>query len=176
LFQIVAVPFEDYAALPSSAHRWLMTCLARYADRSGECWPTMRQLAADARMSLSTVCRRLKEMADLNVFQRTRKGVGRYVYKLAETYRPRWPGRVSAEKRRVSGAGTPGQVEPTKQVEGARARARFADRRVSFGEIPDERAKWEPRLRSWRESRFWLPLWGPKPNEPGCFAPPSMTA
>ena len=27
------------------------------------------------------------------------------------------------------------------------------------------------RVRSWRESRFWLPLWGPKPSEPGCFAP-----
>ena len=42
---------------------------------------------------------------------------------------------------------------------------------MSFGEIPDERAKWEARLRSWRQSRFWLPLWGPKPTEPGCFAP-----
>ena len=42
---------------------------------------------------------------------------------------------------------------------------------MSFGEIPDEQARWQARLRSWRQSRFWLPLWGPKPTEPGCFAP-----
>jgi hypothetical protein len=53
-------------------------------------------------------------------------------------------------------------------------RARFAKREVSFGELPDDRAKWQARLRGWRTSRFWLPLWGPKPSEPGCFAPPSL--
>ena len=47
---------------------------------------------------------------------------------------------------------------------------------MSFGEIPDDRAKWEARLRSWRTSRFWLPLWGPKPTEPGCFAPAGVLA
>jgi hypothetical protein len=74
VFQIVAVPFDAYQALPSPQHRWLATCLARYCDRDGKCWPNMRQLAADARMSLSTVCRRLIEMAVLGVFQRERKG------------------------------------------------------------------------------------------------------
>src|SRR3954451_5943572 len=100
LFAIIAAPSEAYAALPRPEHRWLLTCLSRYADRTGACWPSMRQLAADARMSLSTVSRRLKEMADLAVFQRERKGVGRYVYQLAEAYRPRWPGR---DQRRSSG-------------------------------------------------------------------------
>ena len=47
----------------------------------------------------------------------------------------------------------------------------FVDRKVSFGEIPDDHVKWQARLRSWRTSRFWLPLWGPKPGEAGCFAP-----
>jgi hypothetical protein len=42
---------------------------------------------------------------------------------------------------------------------------------VSFGEIPDDRAKWEARLRSWRKSEFWLPLWGSKPGEAGCLVP-----
>src|SRR3954447_421941 len=115
LFAIIAVPFEAYAALPRPEHRWLLTCLSRYADQAGVCWPSMRQLAADARMSLSTVCRRLSEMADLAVFQRTRKGVGRYVYQLAEAYRPRWPGRVSGPKHSVSQAETAGQAEPIKQ-------------------------------------------------------------
>jgi len=45
---------------------------------------------------------------------------------------------------------------------------------VSFGELPDDRAKWEARLRSWRKSRFWLPLWGAKPGEPGCLAPADL--
>jgi len=171
LFQIVAVPFDAFQALPRPEHRWLATCLARYANRAGACWPTMRQLATDARMSLSTVCRRLGEMADLNVFQRTRKGVGRYVYQLAEAYRPRWPGRVSGLEQGVSQGETPEQVEPDKQTRGARARQRFAKREVSFGELADDRAKWQARLRSWRQSRFWLPLWGPKPDQPGCFVP-----
>jgi hypothetical protein len=118
----------------------------------------MRQLAADARMSLASVCRYLKSMSDLGVFQRERKGVGRYRYTLAEAYRPRWPGRVSAGKPGVSGAATQ-EANPPKQL----FKRRFAE------DLPVE--PWEQRLDSWRKSRFWLPQWGPKPNEPGCFAP-----
>jgi hypothetical protein len=180
VFQIIAVPFDAFQALPSPTHRWLLTCLSRYTDRDGKCWPTMRQLSQDARMSLSTVCRRLAEMADLNVFQRTRKGVGRYVYQVAEAYRPRWPGRagarVSGPKHGVSQGETSEQVDPAKQTKGAPARQRFAKSGISYGDLPDERSRWEPRIRSWRQSRFWLPLWGPKPDEPGCFAPAQMIA
>ena len=46
--------------------------------------------------------------------------------------------------------------------------------RFNFDELPDEHAKWQARLRSWRQSRFWLPLWGPKPTEPGCFIPVAL--
>jgi hypothetical protein len=178
VFQIIAIPFDAYQALPGPQHRWLLTCLSRYVDRDGQCWPSMRQLAADAKMSLTSVCRRLKEMANFHVFQRQRKGAGRYVYQLAEAYRPRWPGRsggrVSGLKRRVSQGETSQQVDPGKHKDGARARQRFAKPKISYGEIPDERVKWEARLRSWRQSRFWLPLWGPKPTEPACFAPPDL--
>ena len=66
------------------------------------------------------------------------------------------------------------ETESGKQTEKARARLRFAKPRVSFGELPDDRAKWEARLRSWRKSRFWLPLWGAKPGEPGCLAPADL--
>jgi hypothetical protein len=45
---------------------------------------------------------------------------------------------------------------------------------VSFSEIPDDRSKWEARLRSWRQSRFWLPLWGNKPGEVGCMVPAAL--
>ena len=155
VFQIVAVPFDAYASLPNAQHRWLLTCLARYADRDGRCWPSMRQLAADARMSLASVCRYLRSMADLGVFQRVRRGVGRYVYTLSGTYRPRWPGRVSPPERGVSEAGTQ-EAKLAKQN-------RFAQ---DFPEAP-----WEQRIESWRTSRFWLPQWGPRPNEAGCWAP-----
>jgi hypothetical protein len=118
----------------------------------------MRQLAADARMSLATVCRYLAAMAFLGVFQRERKPGGRYCYRLAEAYQPRWPRRVSAPKRGVSEAGTQ-EAKPTKQP----FKRRFAE------DLPIE--PWEQRIESWRKSRFWLPQWGPKPNETGCFAP-----
>ena len=57
--------------------------------------------------------------------------------------------------------------------QGARKR-RFAKSGISFGEIPDERSKWEARLRSWRQSRFWLPLWGARPGEAGCMVPAAL--
>ena len=173
MFQIVAVPFEDYAALPSPAHRWLVTCLARYADRQGRCWPSMRQLAVDARMSVATVCRRLAELAQRGVFQRERlPGGGRYRYTLAEPYRLRWPERVSAAQNRVPQVGTPEQARPVKHVEGER----FANRRMSFGELPDPFDRWQARVRSWVRSggQFWLADWGPRPTEPGCFVPPAL--
>jgi hypothetical protein len=159
VFQIIAIPFDAYAALPSPQHRWLLTCLARYVDREGRCWPSMRQLAADARMSLASVCRYLAAMHDLGVFQRVRRGVGRYVYTLAAAYVPRWPGRadrrVSAPQRGVSGAGT--------------QEAKLA-KQNRFVEVLSEEP-WQQRIDSWRNSRFWLPQWGPRPGDPGCWAP-----
>ncbi len=166
MFQIIAIPFDAYAALPSSEHRWLLTCLARYADCEGKCWPSMRQLAEDARLSLASVCRYLRSMADLGVFQRVRRGVGRYVYTLSETYRPRWPGRadgradrrVPALQRGVSEVGTQ-EARPAKQTR--------------FAEVLSEEP-WQQRLDSWLKSRFWLPQWGPQPGDPGCFAPTAL--
>jgi hypothetical protein len=42
---------------------------------------------------------------------------------------------------------------------------------VSFGELPDQADRWALRIRGWRRSGFWLGDWGPRPNEPGCWAP-----
>ena len=123
MFAIIAVPFDAFQALPRPEHRWLLTCFSRYVDRAGTAFPSLRQLAADARMSLASVSRRMAELARLEVFHRERKPGGRYRYVLAEAYRPRWPGRaalgVPAAERGVSRAGTQ-EVEPTKQAEGAR--------------------------------------------------------
>ena len=161
MFATLAVPFDAYRDLPEDC-RWLVQCLARYADRDGRCWPTMRQLVGDVRRSLSTVCRRLKKLAEMGVFHRERKGIGRYVYTLAEPYRLERPGRVSGSEHRVS-QGARQEALPRKQVD----KGRFALVDATLLR-PTE---WEPRLRSWAQSRFWLPTWGPKPNEPGCWAP-----
>jgi hypothetical protein len=50
LFQIAAVPFNDFDTLDvPDGPRWLLVRLARYADREGRCFPSMRTLAAGAR-------------------------------------------------------------------------------------------------------------------------------
>jgi hypothetical protein len=33
---------------------------------------------------------------------------------------------------------------------------------------------WEQRMAAWRSKKFWMPMWGPKPGEPGCAAPKNL--
>jgi DNA-binding transcriptional MocR family regulator len=165
VFQIVAVPFDSFQALPSAQHRWLLTCFSRYVDRAGKAFPSLRQLARDARMSLASVSRYMTTLADLGVFQRERKPGGRYQYTLAEAYRPRWPGRpkptVPAPQGGVSQAARQ-QAKPAKQIE----KERFAGSPI----------EWEDRLRFWQKFHglHWNPTWGPRPDEPGCFVPTAL--
>lgn len=176
MFQIVAVPFEAFQSLPSAQHRWLLVCLARYVDKAGTAFPAMRQLAQDAGISLATVSRRLADLARLGVFQRERlPGGGRYRYVLAEPYRPRWPdkadNRVSAPQKRSSHGASPDQALPGKHVGKS-----FARSGTLVSEVRDDRDQWDARVRSWQNSggRFWLPQWGPRPTEAGCFVPLSL--
>jgi hypothetical protein len=168
LFSIVAIPFDAFQTLPSPQHRWLLTCFTRYVDRAGKAFPTLRQLARDARMSLASVSRYMTAMEQLGVFQRQRKPGGRYLYTLSEAYRPRWPGRpkptVSAPQAGVPQAARR-QAKPEKHLE-----------REQFADSTDSGVPWAQRIGSWQRSggRFWHALWGPKPNEPGCFAPSAL--
>jgi Helix-turn-helix domain len=182
VFQIAAVPFDDYDTLDvADGPRWLLVRLARHADRHGRCFPSMRTLAAAAKKSLATVCRWLKHLFDLGCFTRTREAGRVYHYTLAEAYRLRWRERpkpavgqgVSPVQEGVSQRARQ-EADSAKHEEGARAR--FADRRVSFGELPDPSNRWQARVRSWIRSggKFWLADWGPRPNEPGCFAPADL--
>jgi uncharacterized protein YdaU (DUF1376 family) len=41
-------------------------------------------------------------------------------------------------------------------------------------ELPEP--PWRQRIASFRKSGFWLADWGPKPGEPGCYAPASLLA
>ena len=149
--------------------------------------PVARTFAVQAGISKSAAGRDLAELEAEGHLTRTRRPGGVYVCRIARSFLPRWAReqvsqhrdrqREARHARRAEassgGVPEPGTEEkPDKQNHGdARERAHSLERGVSFGELPDERAKWQARLRSWRQSRFWLPLWGPKPNEPGCFAP-----
>lgn len=165
-FEIIAIKHDSYCDLPTPQHRWLLMTLARYANRDGRCWPSMRQLARDARMSVATVCRYLRSMADLGVFQRSRRPGGRYRYQLAEAYVPRWPGRVSQRQRPVP-------PRDRYQANQGKPHTYYADKHQVEQVIHDDSSRWEPRLRAWASSggRFWPVFAGPPPTDPGCWAP-----
>ena len=111
--------------------------------------------------------RHLAQLAEEGVIARQRRPGGVYAYIIAGRFLPAARG---VSHRREQGVPPAGTEEQQVRKQGTRERD-SPNQGVSFGEIPDDRAKWEARLRSWRQSRFWLPLWGPKPTEPGCFAP-----
>ena len=192
MLSFVPVHFTVYRPLKPRL-RWAMQCLVSYADPAGRCFPSLRTFAMQAGISKSAAGRDLAELEAEGHLTRTRRPGGVYVYRIARRFLPRWArDQVSQHRNRqrkarrtrraeaslmgVPQPGTKEKPEKKNQGEGAQARQRFARSGSSFGELPDERAKWEARLRSWRQSRFWLPLWGPQPGEHGCFAPPSMTA
>jgi DNA-binding transcriptional MocR family regulator len=189
LLSFVPVHFAVYRPLKPRL-RWAMQCLVGFADHAGRCFPSLRTFAVQAGISKSAAGRDLAELEAEGHLTRTRRPGGVYVYRIARRFLPRWAKEQVSQARdrqrearharhatpSLGGVPEPGTEEKPKKKNQGNARARFAKSRVSFGEMPDDRAKWEARLRSWRTSRFWLPLWGPKPTEPGCFAPASMMA
>jgi DNA-binding transcriptional regulator YhcF (GntR family) len=187
MLAFVPVHFAVYRPLKPRL-RWAMQCLVGFANHAGRCFPSLRTFAMQAGISKSAAGRDLAELEAEGHLTRTRRPGGVYVYRIAHRFLPQWAReqvsqardrqrkvgharRAEASLRGVPQPGTEEKPEKKNQREGARARQRFAEHKVSFGELPDDRAKWQARLRSWRQSRFWLPLWGPKPTEPGCFAP-----
>ena len=116
--------------------------------------------------------RHLAKLAKEGVIARQRRPGGVWRYVIAARFLPAARGVSHSREKGVPRAGREEQVGKKTGY----ARARFAKSGVSFGELPDDRAKWEARLRSWRQSRFWLGDWGPKPTEPGCWAPIEVLA
>lgn len=199
-FSTLAVPFDQYAALPTPQVRWVLMALARYSDQDGWCWPSMRQLARDTRMSVASVCRHLKSLADLGVFQRSRTPGMRYRYRLAEAYVPRWPGRVSpkqsgvphSKKQRANqkkhyeiqrphnDLSHPGALPSlralaapdTHQPQQTAYQHESRQKPREYLQYDhDDSSRWKARLRGWERRRMWLAWWGPTPGEPGCWAP-----
>ena len=78
MFQIVAVPFDAFQALPCAKSRWLLICFSRYVDKAGKAFPSLRQLARDAGISLASVSRYMTALERLGVFQRERSAGKRY--------------------------------------------------------------------------------------------------
>jgi len=164
MFAIVAVPFDALQHLPPLEFK-VMTALLRYADRQGRCWPALRQLAVDVGKSEATVCRAMKRLDAQGCFdERTRPGNGRYRYRIAQRFLPRWPSHAGVQDRLAQAARQ--EALPTKQLDSWR----FAKVGKVEAGLPAP-VDWGPRLRSYRKSGFWLAVWGPRPGEAGCFAP-----
>src|SRR3954447_5896021 len=112
-----------------------MQCLVSFADRAGRCFPSVRKLAAFAGLSKSAMSRHLRDLVECGVITRKRRPGGVYEYEIDTRFLPRAP--VSHSRARGVPR-LPGQeTDPPKQTERAHTRARFVNRRVSFGEISD---------------------------------------
>jgi len=172
-----------------------MQCLVSFADHAGRCFPSIRTFAYHAGVSKSAAGRDLAALTEVGCVTRKRRPGGVYVYRVARRFLPRWAKeQVSQvwdrqrEVRRarcadraakgVPGLGTEEKPDKKNQGEDARARDRFAGSGKSYGAVPDPTDRWRARVRSWVRSggKFWLADWGPRPNEPGCWAPTELLA
>ena len=182
----VPVTFDLYRPLKPRL-RWAMQCLVSFADNAGRCFPSIRTFAQHAGISRSAAQRDLTALVAAGLVTRQRRPGGVYVYRINPHFLPKWPKRkVSQTRDQQTGAaaakratGTAGGV-PARGTEensdkknqgSARWRAQFVKPGIADDRIPDETDRWKARVRSWLKSRFWLPDWGPRPDEPGCWAP-----
>jgi len=191
MLAFVPVTFDLYRPLKPRL-RWAMQCLVSFANHVGRCFPSIRTFAQHAGISKSAAARDLAELAAAGLVTRKRRPGGVYIYRIDRRFLPKWPKRKVSQGRddQIGAASARQSDRPTKAVPAhgteensdkknqgwARGRAPFTKPELSYGELPDENAKWHSRLRSWHQSRFWLPLWGPKPTEPGCWASPAALA
>src|SRR4051794_28891716 len=189
MLAFVPVAFDVYRPLKPRL-RWAMQCLVSFADHAGRCFPSIRTFALHAGVSRSAAQRDLADLAAAGLVTRRRRPGGVYVYRIGPRFLPKWPKRKVSQARdwqiiaasdqrsdRSTGAvpvlGT--KENSDKKNQGwARKRAQFAKPEMINGGLPDETDRWKARIRSWLKSRFWLPDWGPRPDEPGCWAPLSV--
>ena len=169
MLAFVPVTLDLYRTVRRHLH-WTLQNLVSFADRTGRCFPSVRTLAAATGTPRSTVSRHLAQLAREGVVQRQRKPGGVYAYVIAGRFLPASRGVSHQQAKGVP----PARREEQAGKKTGYARARFAKLGMTDGGLPDPADQWKARIRSWSISRFWLPAWGPKPTEPGCFAPPSM--
>jgi DNA-binding transcriptional MocR family regulator len=169
MLPFVPVTFATYRTVRRHLH-WTLQCLVGFADRTGKCWPSVRVLAAATGTPRSTVSRHLAQLAADGIIARQRRPGGCYAYTIASRFLPASRRESHWRERRVP----PARTEEQSGKKTGYAQARFAKPGLSFGEMPDDWAKWEARLRSWRKSGFWLPQWGSKPGEAACIVPATL--
>ena len=153
----IPVRFDLYRAV-RPALRWTLQNLVAFADRSGRCFPSVRKLATVTGISKSSVSRHLAELAHAGILTRQRKPGGVYAYQIDSRFLP--AAREVSHKR--------DRAVPLSRTE------EHLTKKTS--EFHDDSAQWRARLGAWQSSggRFWNAFWGPKPTEPGCFAPMAL--
>jgi DNA-binding transcriptional ArsR family regulator len=149
----IPVRFDVYLTVQRHL-RWTLQNLVAFADHAGRCFPSVRKLAAVTGSSKSAVSRHLKALERDGALTRHRRPGGVFTYQIASRFLP--SARVSHRRDRA--------------VPRLRTEENVMKNR-SDSALPDQRAQWQARMRSWKQSRFWLPQWGPRPGEAGCFAP-----
>src|SRR3954464_1947407 len=149
----VPVTFAVYRPLKPYL-RWTLQCLVGFADSAGKCFPSVRKLVEVSGIPRSTVSRHLTELVKCGAITRTRRPGGVYTYQIDARFLPAT--RVS-HARAAAVPRVRREEQPTKNR---------SDSAGLLSEVP-----WQQRLRGWKERRFWLVQWGPKPGEQGCLAP-----
>lgn len=172
MLAFVPVTLDLYRTVRRHLH-WTLQNLVSYADRTGRCFPSVRTLAAATGTPKSTVSRHLAQLAAEGIIARQRRPGGCYAYVIDKRFLPAQRGVSHAREKPVPPARTKEQqVKKT-----GYAPARFAGFSVATNDgLLDMGDQWRARVGSWVRSggRFWLPQWGPKPSEPGCFAPAAL--
>jgi DNA-binding transcriptional ArsR family regulator len=157
LLRFVPVVFDAYRPLKPHL-RWTLQCLVGFADKSGRCFPSVRKLAEVTGLGKSTVARHLSELVKADAITRRRRPGGGYSYQIEARFLP--AARVSHQRKWA----VPRAADKEEKLFKKKPDSALPD------DLPSA-APWKQRLQGWERSRFWLAQWGPRPNEPGGFAP-----
>jgi len=164
MLAFVPVTLDLYRTVKRHLH-WTLQNLVAFADTDGRCFPSVRTLAEATGHGKSTVSRHLAQLAAEGIVTRQRRPGGVYAYVIAKRFLPAMRGVSHSREKGVPPAGTEEKV--VKKTRG------FA----GFGKVDEglpRATDWEPRMRGWLKRGFWLAAWGPRPNEPGCWAPAAL--
>jgi DNA-binding transcriptional ArsR family regulator len=153
----IPIRFDLYRSVRRHLH-WTLQNLVAFADRGGRCFPSVRKLAEVTGLGKSTMSRHLAALERDGILTRERRAGGAYSYQIDRRFLP--AGREVSHRR-------------DRAVPSARTEEYPGKKTVRFD---DDSAQWRARLTAWRNSggKFWPQFAGPRPNEPGCFAPPAL--
>ena len=119
MLSFVPVTLDLYRTVRRHLH-WTLQNLVAFADRTGQCWPSVRTLAAATGQPRSTVSRHLAQLAQEGVIARQRRPGGVYRYVIVARFLPAARGVSQQRDRGVPPPRT--EEQAGKKTEGARAR------------------------------------------------------